>query len=145
MSFVKIWVHLVFSTKDREPLLKKEFRHDVHKHIIENCREKEIFLQAINGYTDHLHCLISLGKDQTIAKVTQLIKGESSFWINQNNLTSGKFSWQDDYFAVSVSESQLPTVMTYIKNQEKHHSKKSFSDEVNEFMTRYGWTLIKDE
>jgi len=144
MSFVKIWIHVVFATKDREPLLKDEIRYDVHKHIIENCKNKEIFLQSINGYTDHLHCLISLGKDQTIAKVIQLIKGESSFWINQNNLTPEKFSWQDDYFAVSVSESQVPAVMNYIKNQEKHHSKKSFNEEVNEFMTRYGWELIKD-
>jgi putative transposase len=144
MSYVKIWVHLVFSTKDREPLLAKEFRHDLYKHIAENCREKNIFLQAVNGYTDHIHCLISLGKDQTISKVTQLIKGESSFWINKNNLTTEKFSWQDDYFAVSVGESQVPTVVGYIKNQEKHHSKKSFADEVNEFMTRYGWKLIKD-
>ena len=90
-----------------------------------------------------MHCLISLGKDQTIAKVSQLIKGESSFWINQNHLTTEKFSWQDDYFAVSVSESQVPTVENYIKNQEKHHAKKSFEDEVNEFMTRFGWELIK--
>ncbi len=144
MSFVKIWVHLVFATKNREPLLKKEFRYDIYKHIIKNCKEKEIFLEAINGYTDHVHCLISLGKDQTIAKITQLIKGESSFWINQNNLTPEKFSWQDDYFAVSVSESQVPTVKNYIKNQEKHHAKKSFEEEVNEFMTRFGWELIKD-
>ena len=144
MSFVKIWVHLVFATKTREPLLTKEFRYDVQKHIIENCIEKEIFLQTINGYTDHLHCLISLGKDQSIAKVTHLIKGESSFWINQNNLTPEKFSWQDDYFAVSVSESQLETVKNYIKNQEKHHSKNSFQQEVDEFMKRYGWQLIKD-
>ena len=145
MSFVKIWVHLVFSTKDREPLLQKEFRCDLYQHIIENCRQKDIFLQAINGYTEHIHCLISLGKDQTIARTSQLIKGESSFWINKNNLTSKKFSWQDDYFAVSVSESQVPMVIGYIKNQEKHHSKKSFEDEVNEFMTKYGWKLIKDE
>ena len=144
MSFVKIWVHLVFATKNREPLLKKEFRYDVHKHIIENCKEKEIFLQAINGYAEHIHCLISLGKDQTISKVSQLIKGESSFWINKNTLTSEKFSWQDDYFAVSVSESQVETVVAYIKNQEKHHSKKSFDDEVNEFMTKYGWKLTTD-
>ncbi len=79
MSFVKIWVHLVFATKNREPLLNKEFRYDVYKHISENCLEKGIFLQAINGHTDHLHCLISLGKDQSIAKISQLIKGESSF------------------------------------------------------------------
>ncbi|MDR3697103.1 IS200/IS605 family transposase [Mucilaginibacter sp.] len=144
MSFVKIWVHLVFSTKNREPWLNKNIRYDVHKHIIKNCKEKEIFLEAIDGYTDHLHCLISLGKDQTISKITQLIKGESSFWINQNHLTPGKFSWQDDYFAVSVSESQVEAVKGYIKNQEKHHAKKSFEDEVNEFMTKYGWEIIKD-
>ncbi|MDB5008478.1 MAG: transposase [Mucilaginibacter sp.] len=143
MSFVKIWVHLVFATKNREPLLKKEFRKEIFEHIINNCKEKEIFLQAINGYTDHLHCLISLGKDQTISKVSQLIKGESSFWINKNNLTSAKFSWQDDYFAVSVSESQVETIINYIRNQEKHHSKKTFEDEVNEFMTKYGWEIIK--
>ena len=100
MSYVRIWVHLVFATKNREPLLKKEFRNDVHNHITENCVDKKIFLQAINGYTDHIHCLISLGKDQTIAKIVQLIKGESSYWINQNILTLEKFGWQDDYFAV---------------------------------------------
>ncbi|PTQ94965.1 putative transposase [Mucilaginibacter yixingensis] len=144
MSFVKIWVHLVFSTKNREPLLSKQIRYDVYKHIAQNCSEKNIFLQAINGYADHLHCLISLGKDQNIAKISQLIKGESSYWINQNNLTSEKFSWQDDYFAVSVSESQVPAVITYISNQEQHHAKKTFDQEVNEFMVRYGWNLIKD-
>ena len=141
MSFVKIWVHLVFATKNREPLLNKELRQNLISHIIENCKEKDIYLQAINGYTEHIHCLISLGKDQNIAKISQLIKGESSFWINQNNLTSEKFMWQDDYFAVSVSESQVEAVLNYIKNQETHHSKKSFDDEVDEFMNKYGWQL----
>jgi len=142
MSFVKIWVHLVFATKNREPLLNKELRNNLISHIIENCREKDIYLQSINGYTEHIHCLISLGKDQNISKICQLIKGESSFWINQNNLTLEKFVWQDDYFAVSVSESQVEAVTNYIKNQETHHSKKSFEDEVNEFMNKYGWQLI---
>ena len=143
MSFVKIWVHLVFATKNREPILSKNFRYDLYNHIIQNCKEKDIFLQTINGYTDHIHCLISLGKDQNISKISQLIKGESSFWINKNNFTTTELSWQDDYFAVSVSESQLNTVINYIKNQEQHHSKKSFDDEVNEFMTKYGWQTIK--
>ncbi|MDB5286561.1 MAG: transposase [Mucilaginibacter sp.] len=66
MSFVKIWIHLVFATKNRQPLLVPELRYQLHKHIKENCKEKEIFLQAINGYSDHIHCLISLGKDQNI-------------------------------------------------------------------------------
>jgi putative transposase len=142
MSFVKIWVHLFFATKNREPLLNKEFRYDLHKHIAANCKEKNIFLKSINGYTDHIHCLISLGKDQNIAKISQLIKGESSFWINQNKLTPEKFSWQDDYFAVSISESQVETVINYINNQELHHAKKSFDEEVDEFMTRYGWQQV---
>ena len=143
MSFVKIWVHLVFATKYRQRLLPKEIRYDVHKHIIGNCKDKDIFLQAINGYTEHLHCLISLGKEQTISKISQLIKGESSFWINKNKLTPQRFTWQDDYFAVSVSESNVGRVVKYIKNQEAHHAKKSFEQEVDEFMNKYGWVNLK--
>ncbi|WP_298681120.1 IS200/IS605 family transposase [uncultured Mucilaginibacter sp.] len=143
MSFVKIWVHLVFSTKNRNPWLLKDIRYKLHQHIIENCKEKEIFLQAINGYTDHIHCLISLGKEQNIAKIANLIKGESSFWFNRQGFTEDVFGWQDDYFAVSVSESQLQTVTNYIKNQEQHHAKKSFDKEVEEFSAAYGWTVVK--
>ena len=131
MSYVRVWVHLVFATKNREPWLKKEIRYDVHQHIIQNCKEKEIFLQAINGYTDHLHCLISLGREQSISKVAQLIKGESSFWINKNNLVPEKFMWQDDYYANSVSESKVKIVENYIRNQEKHHSKIALDDEID--------------
>jgi putative transposase len=139
MSFLKIWIHLVFSTKNREPFLTKDIRYKVHQHIIENCKEKDIFIIAVNGYADHLHCLISLGKEQSIAKIAQLIKGESSFWINKNTICKTKFSWQDDYFAVSVSESQVGTVKKYIQNQEAHHSKSTFSNEVDEFMKKYNW------
>lgn len=141
MSYVRIWVHLVFATKNRQPFLTKEIRVKLHQHIIENCKKKDIFLQAINGYTEHLHCLISLGKEQSIAKVAQLIKGESSLWINKEQLTEEKFMWQDDYFANSVSESQIEKVVNYIKNQEQRHSKKSFDDEVNVFMKIYGWKI----
>ena len=143
MSHVRIWVHLVFSTKNREAYLSKEIRKEVHNHIIENCIEKGIFLKAINGYCEHIHCLVSLGKDQTISQVSQLIKGESSFWINKHKLVPFKFSWQDDYFAVSVSESQVHDVINYINNQEEHHAKKSYLDEVDEFMTKYGFEKLK--
>jgi len=78
-----------------------------------------------------------------MAKVAQLIKGESAYWINEQKLTSDYFSWQDDYFAVSVSESQINTVINYIANQEKHHAKKSFADEVAEFERRYGFEKVK--
>jgi putative transposase len=145
MSFVRIWVHLVFSTKRRIPFLTKNVREKVRQHIIQNCRKQDIFLQEINGYDEHLHCLISLGKEQSIAKVSQLIKGESSFWINKNNLIQNIFMWQDDYFAVSISESHVQNVIRYIKNQEKHHTQKTFSKEAGEFIDKYGFQLIKDD
>lgn len=130
MSNVKIWVHLIFSTKHRFPYLGSNIRFDVIKHIEANCYKKNIYLKSIGGYTDHLHCLISLGKDQTIADVAQLIKGESSFWINKNKLTASKFMWQDDYYVRSVSESHISKISNYINNQEVHHSKKTFDEEL---------------
>mgnify|MGYP006165422455 CR=1 FL=1 len=142
MSYLKIWIHIVFSTKNREPLMSLETKQIVCDHIRANCKEKDIYLTAIDGHIDHIHCLISLGKDQSIAKVVQLIKGESSFWINKNSLTKTKFEWQDDYFAVSVSESQVEQVTAYINNQEEHHKKKTFTQEVNEFMQKYGWAYL---
>ncbi len=143
MSLVRIWVHVVFSTKNREPYLTKDIRRSLIEHIRANAREKDIFLKAINGWTEHLHCLISLGKNQEIAKIVMLIKGESAHWLNQQNYFKGKFYWQDDYFAVSVSESMCEAVENYIKNQEQHHSSKSFSDEWDFFIRKYDFRELK--
>jgi putative transposase len=110
MPWVKVWIHFVWSTKNREHLLVDEIRQKVFQHIRENAKSKDIYIDFINGYTDHVHCLISLGTDQTIEKIMQLIKGESSFRINKNGLCKTKFGWQEEYFAVSVSEANLPSV-----------------------------------
>jgi REP element-mobilizing transposase RayT len=114
-------------------------------HIRENAKEKGIHIDFINGYSEHCHCLISLGVDQTIQKVMQLIKGESSFWMNNQKLILNKFEWQDEYFAVSVSESVLDKVRNYIKNQEQHHSKKTFDEEYDEFIIKYGFQKYADK
>lgn len=138
MPFIKIHIHIVFSTLNRKPFLNStDLRVRTWKHIKENATEKGIFLDMVNGYSDHCHCLVSLGSNQTIEKVVQLLKGESSHWINKNGLTKEKFNWQDDYFAVSVSESGIEKVGNYIKNQEKHHQKKTFEDEYQEFLLKY--------
>lgn len=143
MSWVRIWIHLVFSTKNGTSFLaSSETRNKVFEHISEYAREKGIWLDSVSGHKEHIHCLISLGKEQTISKVAQLIKGESSFWINKSRLISQKFSWQDDFWAVSVSESHMEAVRKYINNQEDHHRKKSFSEEVDEFMQKYGWSYV---
>lgn len=95
MSWVRVYIHMVFCTKNREPFLNSEkLRKQVFQHIKKNAEEKDIWLDCINGGQEHAHCLISLGREQTISKVAQLIKGESSFWINQNKITENKFTWQ---------------------------------------------------
>ena len=146
MSFIKVYIHFVWSTKNREPFLDtKDIRQKVWNHIKENAKTKNIFVDYVNGYNDHCHCLVSMGVDQTIQKVMQLIKGESSFWINKENLTNKKFEWQDEYFAVSVSESMIEKVRNYIKKQEEHHTKKTFDQEYKEFIDKYGFEKFDDK
>lgn len=144
MSWAQVWVHIVFTTKNRRPYLKTlEIRQELFEHIRANAKKKGIWLECINGYKEHVHCLISLGKDQSISKVSKLIKGESSYWINSQQLIDQKFRWQDDYWAVSVSKSHVVAVRNYIQNQEKHHKKISFREEVEDFIQKQGWDLVK--
>lgn len=145
MPYLRVYIHFVWSTKNWEPYLDSyELRMKVWQHIRENAREKNIFIDFIGGYSDHCHCLISLGFDQTIQKVMQLIKGESSYWINKHKLTKYKFEWQDEYWAVSVSESMIKKVRNYIRNQEQHHSKKTFQEEFEEFIKEIGFERYTD-
>lgn len=142
MSWIRIWVHVVFSTKNREHWIKKEISKKLFQHIRENALKKEIWLDSIGGSSEHIHCLISLGGEQTVSKITQLVKGESSFWLNNNFFGKSKFHWQDDFWAVSVSESHLIAVRKYIQSQEEHHKNRTFNEEIDEFMQKYGWNII---
>ncbi len=137
MPYVRIWVHLIWSTKERRPLLSESLREKVFSHMKENAAKKEIYLDSINGIADHVHTLVSLKSDQTIAKVAQLLKGESSHWINSQNLCNNKFEWQDEYIAVSVSESNIDIIRQYIRNQAEHHRVKSFGEEYDQFFKDY--------
>jgi len=138
MPYLKIYIHFVWSTKNRYPFLEnKELRLKVWNHIRNNAKQKGIFIDFISGYSDHCHCLISLRFDQTIQKVMQMIKGESSYWINKNKLTLEKFAWQEEYYGVSVSAAALFRVRDYIKNQEIHHSKRKFQEEIDELITKH--------
>ena len=139
MPHTKIWIHIVFSTFERKPLLNDSIRENIFKHIFDYSKSKDIYIDRINGYVDHVHLLLSLSRDQTISKVMQFIKGESSHWINKNNLTKERFEWQDEYFAVSVSESKLEILKKYIDNQVEHHKTKTFKEEYDDFMNLYGF------
>ncbi len=144
MPFVKIWIHAVWATKSRKKTLTKDIRPLVFEHIHKNALTKDIYMDCVNGHIEHVHCLFRLKNDQTIKDMMQLIKGESSYWINKQKLTPSKFIWQDEYFAVSVSESQVDSVRRYIQNQEVHHSKKTFQQEYDEFIEKYGFQVFKD-
>ena len=146
MPFVNVFIHFVWSTKNRIPYLEtKEIRDALWEHIKDNGKQKDIFIDFVNGYQEHCHCLVSLGVDQTISKVMQLIKGESAFWFNKQKFIKKKLEWQDEYFAASVSFSGLDEVRNYIKNQEKHHEKKTYEQEYEEMIKKFGFKIFKDE
>jgi len=143
MSYVKIWIHAVWAVKNREPIIFQENRKILFEHIHRNALEKEILIETVGGYNNHVHCLFRLKNDQTIEKIMQLIKGESSFWFNKNITNYVKLSWQKEYFAISVSESQIERVINYIQTQESHHKKKTWEEEYQEFIENYGFKIFK--
>jgi len=139
MPHAKVYIHFVWTTKNRIPFLDTyDLRKNLWNHIRDNAKSKGIFIDSINGYQEHCHCLISLGIEQSMANVMRLLKGESSYWMNKNHLCKFKFEWQDEYFAHSVSESLVDKVRSYIDNQEQHHAKKTFQREYDEMIELHG-------
>jgi len=109
------------------------------------CFTENIYIDAIDGYTDHVHCLVSLNAEERISDLMRMLKGESSYWINNERLTEWKFEWAKEYFAVSVSESIVANVRKYIRNQENHHRRKTNQEECEEIMKRYGFKKKDDD
>ncbi len=105
MSWVRAWIHIVFATKNRFPFLPEKVRSIVFRHMMENPELKKMKVAIINAYSEYAHSLLSINRDMTISTANQLIKGESHRWINKNKLVDEKCMWQDDYWAVSLSES----------------------------------------
>jgi putative transposase len=121
-----------------EKLIFPELKLALLDHLKLNAKGKNIWIDTVNCVSDHVHTLISLGADQSISKVAMLLKGESSHWINKHDLMRMKFEWQDEYIAVSVGESNVETIQRYILNQEEHHRKKTFEEEFDELVKKYG-------
>ena len=143
MSFIKVYVHFVWSTKNRYPFFIETIRPEIFKHIRDNAKMKNIYIDFINGFSDHIHTLVSLNDDLSIGKIAQLIKGGSSHWINQMKLTDKKFEWQDEYLALGVGDDKIDIVRNYIAKQPDHHKTVSFADEYDKFIERYGFEIVK--
>jgi len=144
MSYISIWLHCVWTTKNHIPFLSDGIRAELVAHIFENSKVKGIYLNQLNGYLDHLHALISLGGTQNISDIMRNIKGESSHWVNKNNLTRLKFEWQDDFYCVSVDYSHSKNLVKYIQNQVVHHSNVKLDDELDILIKENGLQRFTD-
>lgn len=139
MPYAAIWIHAVWATHERRPWLTAAIRAALHQHLREQAQRQNIRLTDVNGFTDHVHIPFALAPDQTLAKAIQLLKGESSHWLNQRGtIDMGPFRWQSEYWAGSVSPSGLPRVRAYIASQEMHHQSKSFAEECDQLFKGLG-------
>ena len=130
-SHGKVFIHIVFSTKNRMNFFQNhEFRKRMHAYLAGIVRARDCIPIEIGGYSDHVHALIGLANDLSIAEVTKEMKRVSTPWVNGQTCNCGRFSWQEGYSAFSVSESVLPRVVEYIINQEEHHRRMTFDEEL---------------
>lgn len=136
-SLVKNFIHIVFSTKYRQPLIDSYVEDELHAYIGGVCRDTDCTSLIVGGYTDHIHILCLLSKKVTVIKLLEEIKSHSSKWIKTKGEAYKNFYWQDGYGAFSVNPSEIETVTAYIKNQKEHHSKKTFQDEYRAFLKKY--------
>jgi len=137
-SYSRCWIHLVWGTLHRERVLGRDARRKLAAYLQQYAEGKQIYLKSVYGNADHVHALFDLPTGTTIEQVTQLFKGSSSHWINEQRLVHGKFAWGRGYGAFSVSQSAVDTVAKYIAGQEEHHRTKTFEDEYKKFVKAYG-------
>lgn len=143
MPFLSIYLHVVWSTKNREPFLNTStIRKKTWKHIWTKAREKNIYVDHVNGFSDHCHCLISMNANQSTQEIVKYLKGESSNWINENKLIESYFNWQNEYYAASISKSHILKIRNYIKNQEEHHKHLTFEEELDRLFQNNGNKLL---
>lgn len=134
MSYYRNLLHIVWSTKYRNPdLANEKLRKELFIHIMEASQVKNIAMIEVGGMSDHIHCLLSLSADSRLADVVRLIKAEAKYWYNSRPIIN-PLEWQDGYFAVSVSPKNEESVRQYIRKQEEHHSNRTYEQEYKEFI-----------
>ena len=133
-TYTNLFVHVVFSVKERRLLLNQKLRDELFPYIVGIAKAKKFYIPMINGIEDHVHILMLLKPDMPVAKAVQFIKGSSSKWIHEKFSDLKLFSWQEGYGAFSVSLSQVENVKKYICNQKAHHQKNDFQQEYRKLL-----------
>ena len=134
-TYARNAIHVVFSTKYRRKVISREFQPRMWAYTAGICKNHGIFVHAVGGMEDHMHLLIEVPPTLPVAKAVLTIKSNSSRWAGEQGQ---EWSWQQGYAALSVSASQIPTVVRYIQNQEAHHRKMSFDDEFVALLKKHG-------
>lgn len=136
-TYSQIHIQCVFAVKYRQALIQINWKDELEKYITSIVQNKGHKTIAINSMPDHLHLLFGLRPHQSISSLMELVKGDSSEWINKKCLTSSKFNWQDGYGAFSYSKSQVPIIAEYVYNQQEHHRKIGFLEEYRKLLEEY--------
>ena len=136
-SLAKVYLHVIFSTKDREPVLADGWRDELFAVLGGTANNLGCQSLTVGGVPDHVHMLFQLGRTIAIADAIGKIKSTSSLWVNQSRGLPGAFHWQNGYAAFSVSQSNVEAVRAYIRRQPEHHTRQSFQDELREWLRRY--------
>ena len=142
-TLTNLLTHIIFSTKDRLPLIEPHMKPELYAYLGGLTRELKGKAYGINGTTDHIHLLVSLPPRVSVSEALRFLKSNSSGWVHDRWPKRGSFRWQLGYGAFSVSKSNVPEVLQYITNQEMHHKKVLFKQEFIEFLQRH--TIDYDE
>jgi len=136
-SLSSILIHLVFSTKNREPFITPAIESELHPYIATIFHNHKSPSLAIDGTRDHLHMLFVLGRTITIADLVEEVKTVSSKWIKTKGREFRNFHWQKGYGAFSIGQSNVAALKRYIRGQKQHHRRVTFEDEYRNFLERY--------
>ena len=136
-TYTQLYFHIVFAVKGRSNYISENWKSELYKYISGIIANKDQKLMIVNGVPNHIHLLIGTKPNCNLSDLIRDIKANSSKWINEKKFTNFHFEWQTGFGAFTVSQSVVPNVIEYIKNQEEHHRKKTFKEEYVEFLKAY--------
>ncbi len=136
-TYTNLLYHIVFSTKNREPLITDDLTEELYKYIGGIIRAEGGVQLEIGGIADHVHILAKFKPSLSVSDMLRLIKANSSKWANEDK-SKNRFAWQEGFSAFSVSESQVVPVTRYIRNQEQHHRRQTYQEELVALLERHG-------
>jgi REP element-mobilizing transposase RayT len=125
VSFWRLYYHLVWATKNREPLITPEIEGKLYAYTVRKAAERAVYVYAINGWYDHMHLVVAIPPKQAISDVVKTLKGASSHYLNQDQELGEPFAWQRGYGALTLGERQRPQAEAYVRDQKTHHAQQT--------------------